>query len=406
MNGKEKLQNLLKQKKSVKYYAEVLGVSEKTILKWKDEIRQSSKDVELTLSIEGGVTQKYNKDKGTLEVSGVYETAPSPETVIKDHKINTKEYSLSAYYSKSHKNGTFTVTALFRKINQEDSPLNSFKEFLKTYKPTFKDSKLKVINKSASKSCLLLSLCDFHLDKLQIDLVPIEERLKAYNETIDTLLAKSYSCHNLEEIVFVIGNDYFQSDTVQSKTVKETKVPESMTWDKAYEIGYKLLSETIHKLSQYCNKLKVVHIPGNHSESKEYYLAHALEVLFKSNKNITFDRTADKYKCHVYGQTAMFMSHGDTIQDKLPLMFAQSFRKEWGLTKYHEIILGDRHHNYEKTLRTSQGESQGVRMRILPALTGTDKWHYDNLYTNAIQAGIALIYDKEKGKCSEFEHRI
>lgn len=402
----EELKKLLPGKRGKRSYAERLGVPIEEIERLIKKVKYDLEDIEEGLEIEGE-TRKYNLDKGTLEVSAVYSFPPDPQTVIKDHRIDEKEYQLSAYYSKGHKNGKYTATALFRKISKEVTALNDFKDFLKSYKPIFKDSKVKNINKDfEDKACLLLSLCDFHLGKLDINTIPVEERVKQYHETVDTLLAKSFYSHNLEEIIYVIGNDMFQTDSVLGKTVKETKVSESMTWDKAYEIGYTLLADTISKLSQYCNKLKIVHIPGNHSESKEYYVAHALEVLFKGNKNITFDRTSDKYKCHVYGETAIFLSHGDTIQDKLPLMFAQSFRKEWGQTKYHEICLGDRHHNSEKRIITSQGESQGVRMRILPALTALDKWHYDNLYTNAIQAGIALIYDREKGKCAEFEHRI
>jgi hypothetical protein len=60
----------------------------------------------------------------------------------------------------------------------------------------------------------------------------------------------------------------------------------------------------------------------------------------------------------------------------------------------------------EKKIMNSQGEAQGIRMRILPTLTGIDLWHYDNLYTNSIEAGIGLVYCKEKGKVSEFEYRV
>ena len=173
-----------------------------------------------------------------------------------------------------------------------------------------------------------------------------------------------------------------------------------------YETAYTLMSETIHTLKHFCKRLHIIQIPGNHSESREYFIAHALQIEFKSDPNIIFNRSADKYKCHVYGNTALYLNHGDNINDKLPLMFAATFPKEWGQTKFKEVLLADKHHNSEKTFKSSQGEAQGVRMRILPSLTNIDQWHYNNMFTNAIQAGIGLVYDKVKGKCAEYEHRI
>jgi hypothetical protein len=328
--------------------------------------------------------------------------------VINDHKVDKSEWQLSQFYTKAKPSG-WLVTALFSRIKQNQKFALDLGDYLKNYKTDYKPIKLseKVINdKFDNKVSVVISLCDFHLDKLDREMVPVEQRLELYNETVDTLIRRAYLTHNIEEIVFVIGNDLFQTDTIQGTTVKGTPVASSQRWDKAYEMGFDLMRNTISKLSTYAEKVKVVLSGGNHSFSKEYFLSHALDLYFESDPNITFDRTSEKYKAHVYGETALFFNHGDNINDKLPLLFAQTFRDIWGSTKYSEILVGDKHFNNEKRTYTSQSESQGTRMRILPALTGTDQWHYDNLFINSIQAGIALVYDKVKGKISEYEHRI
>ena len=401
----EELQRLLKQKRSKAYYAEQLNISVAEVEDLMKEIREGDKQSE-DLNIEGN-TYSYNIDKGTIEVSTYYDAPPTPEDVIRDHKIDITKWKLSAYYSKGKAKG-WQVTALFKNIAPEEKFIGNFEKFLSTYDSRYTpvDKKEIMLNESYIRPVsLVLSLCDFHLGKRDRVLVPIETRIEQYKDTVDKLLYKTYLHHNIDEIVFVVGNDLFQTDTVLGTTVKQTKVDDSMSWHEVYEIGFDLMVSTISKLKQFCNRLNIILTPGNHSESKEYYLTHALEVFFKKEESIIFNRTSDKYKCYTYGETALFFNHGDNIQDRLPLMFAQTFSKEWGATKYHEIILGDRHHNSEKTFK-SQGEAQGVRMRILPSLTNIDQWHYDNLFTNAIQAGIALVYDKETGKCSEFEHRI
>ena len=254
-------------------------------------------------------------------------------------------------------------------------------------------------------SCALLSLPDFHLDKLTLDKVSIQQKIDNYKAVLQSLLYRAYKSHLIEEIVFVIGNDYFHTDTINNTTTKGTPLEVATSWNEAYELGFNLLVESITKLRQFCSTLHIILVQGNHPRTKEYFLAHALEVYFKKDSNIIFNRSTENLKVHSYGETLMCFSHGDNINDKLPLSFATTFYKEWGECKYKEIILGDKHHNSEKLFKT-QGEAQGVRMRILPSLTGVDRWHKDNLFINSIQSGICLVYDKERGKISEFEERI
>lgn len=402
----EKLQELLRQKKSKTFYADKLGITVKEVEELLAELRGEESKEEVELSIEGN-TQRFDFDKGTAEISAYYDHPPTAEEILLDHKIDSTKYKLSAFYTKGKGDKGWLVTALLKNITKEEEDVNKFVDFLSTYKTPHKPFEATEINDIfESKSSLVLSLCDFHLGKEDRVMVPLQERLNLYRDTVNQLVRKSYSAYNLEEIVFVIGNDMFQCDTVHGTTVKGTPVGNSERWDSIYEVGFNLMVETFNILLNYTENLKIVLIPGNHSESKEYYLSHALDVYYNNDSRISFDRTSEKYKAHLYGSTALYFNHGDNINEKLPLMFAKTFSSVWGQAKYHEILLGDKHHNSEKSFKRSQSEAQGVRMRILPSLSNTDQWHYDNLFTNSIQAGIALIYDKEKGKCAEFEHRI
>jgi hypothetical protein len=254
-------------------------------------------------------------------------------------------------------------------------------------------------------SCAVLSLTDFHLDKKNITEETFAEKTQMYMDALKKLVMKAYASSYVEEIVFVIGNDFYQTDTIHSTTTAGTPVDSDGCWDKAYELGFTLLVNAIVYLRSFCSHLRVVLVPGNHSRTKEFYLAHALDKYFEKDEHVTFDRTSDSLKVYSYGETLFCFHHGDCINDKLPLAFATSFYKEWGNSKYKEILLGDKHHNVQKIVK-NQGEDMGVRMRILPSLTGTDAWHQKNLFINAIQAGVILVYDKTMGKVAEFEHRI
>jgi len=51
-------------------------------------------------------------------------------------------------------------------------------------------------------------------------------------------------------------------------------------------------------------------------------------------------------------------------------------------------------------------EVKGVRIQQMPSLSGTDRWHQDNNFVHSVRAAVALVYDKQLGKISEFEFRL
>lgn len=407
MDKLQRLKELYKQKKSYQFYAERLS-KEFNELVTVEDIKELLKGEEKIVQTKNSFTEDLNSGKAEL-TAVLSKEIKTLDELIKYTNINTNIWNVDKYIQNfwgNEGNPSYQVKAWLSKIKTQESEV--IKNLLENYKSSYKPISQKEVltNKSfTNESCMVLSLCDFHIDKLDVGGCDVEKRIEEYNNTIDTLLYRSYHSHNLEQIIFVIGNDYFQTDSYHGTTVSGTKVDVGMEWDKAYERGFDLMVNTINKLKQFCKKLHIVLTPGNHSKTKEFYMVHALEVFFKTDSNITFDRTSNDLKVFTYGETALFFNHGNNINDKLPLVFATTFYKEWGECKFKEIILGDKHHNSEKSIRT-QGEAQGVRMRIMPATCGTDRWHLDNLFTNAIKAGVALIYDKNKGKISEFEHRI
>lgn len=391
----EKLKQLLKQKKSKDFYASKLNVSISEVERMIAEIKGTSSEE----------FAKHDVEKGTFEVKKVYTQAPTADQIIKDHNMDMNKWKLSLFWSKQKSDGTYIVSALFKQISIEEDKTNKFIDFISNYSTTHIPNKTQIINNNFDLSCALISLTDFHIDKKNITKETIEDKINNYRKVLNNLLNRTYNSSNIEEIVFVIGNDFFQTDTIQGTTTSGTPVDYDNTWNEAYEKGFDLMVESIIKVKSFCKKLHIVLVQGNHARTKEFYLAHALEVFFKNDKNITFDRTSNDLKIYKYGETMMCFHHGDCINDKLPLAFATSFYKEWGECKFKEILLGDKHYNSQKIIK-NMGEDMGVRMRILPAITGTDAWHKKNLFINSQQAGICLVYDKIKGKISEFEERI
>lgn len=278
------------------------------------------------------------------------------------------------------------------------------------YRPDWKqleDADLIINKKWQDESMLVLNLPDLHLDKLDLKNSTIDENIDIYFKVLKNLLGRAYAAANIQKIVLVVGNDLFNTDNIHNATANGTPQRCNTTWDQAYEKIFDAMVQTVALCSKFCANVHVTLVQGNHDKSKSYYMAHALAQYFRNDNSIYFDRQNTTNKAVVWGNSFLGFNHGNNINDKLPLDFAQEFYKEWGQCKYHDIYIGDKHHNNEKVFKKKQmqDEKQGVRLRILPSLSKPDTWHDENLYKSR-QSGIAIVYDKERGKSAEFEVQI
>ena len=164
---------------------------------------------------------------------------------------------------------------------------------------------------------------------------------------------------------------------------------------------FDLLVTTINYLQAICNSVEVILVQGNHDRTKSFYLAHALDVFFKNNDKVDFQRWHSTTKHTTLGNTFIGYHHGNCKIDDLPLLFATNNTSctDFGNAVYREIHTGDKHHYMAK-------EIKGVRIQQMPSLSGTDRWHSDNNFVNQIRAGIVLIYHPIYGKIGEYESRI
>lgn len=321
--------------------------------------------------------------------------------------IDMEKWEITKYVQ-NYWNGKYQVKAWLSPKTTQESEL--IKNLLDNYQSTYVPiKKSEVISNTHWKndSMLVLNLNDLHFDKLDLNNNTIDQRVQDYLDVLSKLTMKAYYSCNIEEIVFVVGNDMFNTDNIHNTTTNHTPQQVNTNWDVAYEKVFDAMVKSINYLRNFSSKVRVVLVQGNHDRTKSYYLAHALEVYFKPDPCVIFDRTSNLKKVVTYGNSFIGFNHGNNINDKLPLAFATEFSTEWGACKYHDILLSDKHHNNEKVFKSNQtqNEFQGVRVRILPSLSGTDRWHSDNLYRSR-QSGIALIYDKQKGKNAEFEDQL
>jgi len=392
-----RLEELLTQKKSKKFYAEKLGISEYEVNELMKELRE--KDSEPVTNYTG--ERKVNVEKGTIESTIISDFEPKDDIELaKLHKINLDKYIITNYWSKMLPSGKFT-SSIFSKLKQaKDYSPEDFAKFLQNYKPNnitvdkvpnFKD----VVN-------VEISIADYHLAKKTIDGDNSPQaRAQRYFDVAQSLINKVVSNYHIDTVVLPISNDFFHTDNYQHQTTNGTPQDTIMDYSEEYELGFDILVKTINMLRQYSSQVVVVLVQGNHDRTKSFYLAHALDIFFKEAMDVEFIREHSVIKGLTLGNTFIGWHHGNCKLEDLPLLFAThpQYSQAFGNAKYREVHTGDKHHYMAK-------EVKGVRIQQMPSLSGTDRWHLDNNFVHSVRAALALVYDMELGKIAEFETRI
>lgn len=395
----EKLKTLLPQKGSKEFYAKRLGITESEVSKLLYELKNKKYNHNETFV----TSKKVNNEKGIIESTITSNFDPKNDIELaRLHKIDLDKYIITNYWSKQLPNGNFTSSIFSKRKQPEDYSQEDFIKFLENYTPN---------NISVSKSDFYIhkdyvdveiSIADYHLAKKQIDgdNNPTD-RAKRYFNVAKSLVTKVQASYNINTVVLPISNDFFHTDNIQNQTTNGTPQDTILEYHSEYELGFSVLVDTINMLRQHCNEVIVVLVQGNHDRTKSFYLAHALDIFFKNDIDVTFIREHSTIKGITLGNTFIGWHHGNCKIDDLPLLFATSpqYSQQFGNALYREVHTGDKHHYMAK-------EIKGVRIQQMPSLSGTDRWHLDNNFVHSVRAAIALVYDLDLGKVCEFEERI
>lgn len=396
------LQELLTQKKSKKFYAEKLGISEFEVNELLKELREKDnyQNVEVKNYTE---ERKVNVERGTIESTIVSDFDPKDDLELAQlHKINLDKYVITNYWSKMLPSGKFTSSIFSKRKEAKDYSPEDFAKFLENYKPN--NISITKENYSIEKDYVdvEISISDYHLAKKTVDGDnDVATRALRYVTIAQSLIEKVKANYNINNVVLPISNDFFHTDNYQHQTTNGTPQDTIMDYSEEYELGFAVLVDTINMLRQLANNVTVVLVQGNHDRTKSFYLAHALDVFFRDELDVEFIREHSVVKGLTLGNTFIGWHHGNCKIEDLPLLFAThpKYSHQFGDAVYREVHTGDKHHYMAK-------EVKGVRIQQMPSLSGTDRWHLDNNYVHSVRAALALVYDRNLGKIAEFETRI
>ena len=224
---------------------------------------------------------------------------------------------------------------------------------------------------------------------------------RVFKQTVRSLIARLLEIPNLdiEEIVWLIGNDFMHADGKEAKTSNGTQLDLDNRFPKVFRKAWQLQEWAINELRQIA-PVKGFVIPGNHDELSAFTVGEVLWALYRHTEDVTIDNSPRLRKYHMYGNTLIGYTHAanEKLASLPGIMHADKHAKQFlSLADYKEIHVGHYHHRKGLKFLPEYEDHNGVLVRVLPSVTATDDWHFGKGFVGSVRAAEGYIYYLEEG---------
>jgi len=274
-----------------------------------------------------------------------------------------------------------------------DISFEEIKEHFEEFSNRYERPKIKKQAVVCDGKMLEIPIMDVHFSKLawsgevgeSYDYKIAEQRLK---HVIFDFIERTRS-YKFEKIIFPVGQDFFHFDQIDGSTTKGTKMDADLRWQKLFLKGIEILIELIDLLSQIA-PIEVFYVSGNHDRMTSYYATNYIYAWYRNDENVKVSVEPMARKYIEFGANLIGYSHGENERKRIAGIMQVEAKEAWGRTKFREWHLGHLHSEQTR-------EENGIIIRKISSITGTDAWHYENGFIGAIRKAQAFIWDKECG---------
>lgn len=350
-------------------------------------------------------TNQYKSDSAVSILSALKQ-----DGTIMDIEEYCANYNIPFEQVKTYKLVTHTGKGAYYNIASSDIRI---KDGLEEFKADLLESisKISTLPKTITRvpdtnkdgHLLVVDPADVHIQKL----ATVFETGDEYNsqiacqrvrEGVEGLIQKANG-FNIDQILFVGGNDILHTDTPKKTTTSGTFQDVDSNWYTAFAVAKSLYIEVIERLLQVAD-VHFVHNPSNHDWMIGTLLADVIQTYYKDCPNITFDCDLRHRKYFKYGTNLIGTTHGDGAKnDILPILMATEEPAMWSETKHRYVYTHHVHHKVAK-------DYIGVTVEALRSPSGTDSWHHRNGYTGVPKAVEGFIHHPEYGQVSRITHNF
>lgn len=406
------LEQMLHWKKSKKFYAEKLQITEDEVdelikeLRGSESARENAEVGNYVGELEDQIIRFFEDvQKGTGEVVlNSKEEIKSLDELIEKCKIDTDKWEITKYVQNYWGNGEnphYQVKAWLGKKKDEQVFQDSFIEFLSSYTPVSQEIMSPKLHIDKFDAALVINKQDAHYNKFDINgNNDIQERFARTAFRVETILGQATLANNLDKVIYIIGSDEFNSEFTGT-TTKGTPQQNLEDYHKSFETICNHETLMITLLLNYATNVDVVYVAGNHDEYVGWHLINWLKTYFRNTDRVTFD-CSPKYRKYIsYGITAMMFNHGDALKPaKLAGIFPMEYKDEWSNHEVYYIFTGDKHHELSQ-------DFNGIKFYQIPAFSNaSSKWDEKNGYTCTKGEVTAFLIDRYHGMTNIFKQYL
>ncbi|QDP58447.1 MAG: hypothetical protein Unbinned6046contig1000_16 [Prokaryotic dsDNA virus sp.] len=264
---------------------------------------------------------------------------------------------------------------------------------------TFKYEKIKR-EKQDDPHLLVVDPADVHIGKLSTSFATGtdysgDEAVRRVKEGVQKIIDYS-SSFEIDQILFVAGNDILHTDNTKRSTTKGTPQDTDGMWYDNYRTAKELYIDCLENLVQIAD-VHYMFNPSNHDYMAGFYLSDMIKAWFKDCKNISFETDLMYRKYFKYHKNLIGTTHGDGAkhQDLGSLMSVEA-KKYWADTNHKYFYV---HHVHHKTSK----DYINVTVESLRSPTTTDVWHSMKGYVSP-QAIEGFLHHPTKGQVARYTY--
>jgi len=213
-------------------------------------------------------------------------------------------------------------------------------------------------------------------------------------------LAQKASKYQIERVCFPVGQDFFHMDDDSSATPRSgNQLDVDTRWLKLMRAGTQLIVDAVDRLLTIA-PVDIIIVPGNHDKHSTFSLGEILSAWYRQCNDVTIHNSAKTRKYYAYGKVLLGFTHGMGRKEKpadLSRIMPVEEPQLWSASIWREMHVGHIHH---RVVHNDLEEFNGIVVRYLPTLCGTDAWHYEEGYVGNIRAAEAYIWNHDAGLSS------
>ncbi len=205
---------------------------------------------------------------------------------------------------------------------------------------------------------------------------------------ISNLIDRSVDCGNA--ILCNVGDWFHANGKVPATPMSGNMLDVDSRFGKVARAGTQLQREAMNMMLAKFPTVTLINAKGNHDPDAAMWLNMLAEAVFEKEKRVNVLTNTKKFLHHRWGDTSLFVYHGERNRQQQFEYVTKHYREEFGSSKYAYVINGHIHH-------VQKEEKGGIMFETFGTLAAKDAYHADNLY-DAARTMTSITYDKSYGE--------